>query len=400
MKPLDVCISGMGIVSALGSGCTDHVDAIVQSKTGLSKQSFFENAYAAEFICGPVSQKICTYSIEESAADRANIFCEIASRQALHQACVTNAAKEKVDVVIGTTSGNFHGASRYYAQKRSNGNPNVSLVANFVPASVADRTAAANSLLGKLLTVSSACASGTTAIGRAFRMIKNKRAQCVLAGGVDVLCPFIVAGFNSLRLLSKKHCSPFDANRDGFNPGEACAMVVVETVESALSRGAVPLARICGYGEGLEAFHHTRSNPDGTGIASVVKKAIESADMSLDRIDHIHCHGTATQFNDMSEYNGLKLLFGDSLKNIPVCSSKSMTGHTLGAAGALSAILAILCMQNSIVPATLFHNDLDPQFADLFVQKTPLKKDLRRVCTTSLGFGGETASLILERADL
>jgi len=400
MKPHDVCISGIGIVSALGAGCAIHSEALVNAKTGLSSQTFFTNEYAADFMCGLVPKTACKLSIEESAANRANIFCEIASKQALLQAGISGAGKKKVDIIIGTTSGNIHGASRYFAQKKGNQDPDVSLVSNFIPASIADHAAAINSLQGKLLTVSSACASGTTAIGHAFRMVKNNRAQCVLAGGVDAVSPFIVAGFNSLRLLSKKHCSPFDANRDGFNPGEACAMVVVETVESARTRGAIPLARICGYGEALEAFHHTRSNPDGSGIAAVVTKAIECAGLSLESIDHVHCHGTATQVNDMSEYHGLKLLFEDRLKNIPICSSKSMTGHTLGAAGAVSVVLGILSMQNSIVPATLFHNDLDPQFTDLNIQKAPLKKDLRHVCTTSLGFGGETASLLLERADI
>jgi 3-oxoacyl-[acyl-carrier-protein] synthase II len=397
----EVWITGMGIVSALGSGVEAHREAIATARTGLASSRFFEGNYATDFICGMVPQSAFPRSIDQSAGERANLLCEMACKEALRQSSREESVANGIDAVgliLGTTSSNFHGGTMYYAQSRAGQIPDVKLVSGFLPATVADHVASRCNLTGRRRTVSSACASGTTAIGHAFRLVSSGKTRCVVAGGVDALCPFIVAGFNSLRLLSKKHCSPFDANRDGFNPGEGAALVVVESADSARSRGARPLGRITGYGETLEAFHHTRSNPDGTGIAAVMAKAMAQAGCGPESIDHVQCHGTATVFNDLSEYNGLKYIFKDRLSRIPVCSTKSMTGHTLGAAGAISAVFAILSLADETVPATLSHDTLDPQFSGLTVLKRPEKRDLDRVLTTSLGFGGETASLLIEKA--
>jgi len=396
----EVWITGMGIVSALGAGCDAHREAVQKSQTGLASHRFFEGKYGADFICGMVPKSAFPPSIEDSAGDRANRLAEMACREALGQAGL-----DKIDqgidasLIVGTTSSNFHGGTVYYGRKRTNQIPDVKLVSGFIPAAVADHVALHCNLTGRRRTVSSACASGTTAIGHAFRLVASGRSTCVVAGGVDALCPFIVAGFNSLRLLSKKLCSPFDANRDGFNPGEGAAIVVIESADSARARGVRALGRISGYGETLEAFHHTRSNPDGTGIASVMTKAMAQAGCGPETIDHVHCHGTATVINDLSEYNGMKLVFNDRLSRLPVCSTKSMTGHTLGAAGAISAVFAVLSLADGIVPPTLSHENLDPQFLGLNVVQQPETHDLRRVMTTSLGFGGETASLLIEKAD-
>jgi 3-oxoacyl-[acyl-carrier-protein] synthase II len=176
-------------------------------------------------------------------------------------------------------------------------------------------------------------------------------------------------------------------------------MMVLESAESATARGAQPLAVVQGFGEALEAFHHTRSNPDGSGIAAAIKKALTQGSYEASAIDHVHLHGTSTVFNDLSEYNGIKTVFGDYCSKVPVCSTKSMTGHTLGAAGAIAAVFAVLSLLHGIVPATLFNQTLDPQFNDLFIVKSPLAKDLKRVVTTSLGFGGEVASLLLGKVE-
>jgi 3-oxoacyl-[acyl-carrier-protein] synthase II len=269
----EVWITGMGIVSALGAGVEAHREAVATARTGLASHRFFEGKFAADFICGMVPQNAFPHSIEQSAGNRANMLCEMASREAMQQAGlheISGGIEAVVDLIVGTTSSNFHGGTLYYGQKRAGQIPDVKLVSGFIPAAVADHVAAQCNLTGRRRTVSSACASGTTAIGHAFRLVSSGRARRVVAGGVDALCPFIVAGFNSLRLLSKKHCRPFDANRDGFNPGESAAMVVVESSDSARKRGAGPLARISGFGEVLEAFHHTRSNPDGSGIVTVI----------------------------------------------------------------------------------------------------------------------------------
>jgi 3-oxoacyl-[acyl-carrier-protein] synthase II len=398
MAKNEVWITGTGIVSALGAGVESHREALATARTGLAVHGFFEGKYAADFVCGMVPQNIFAHSIEQSADNRANLLCEMAGKEAIRQAGLDEKSKAESDLIIGTTSGNFHGGTVYYGLKRAGQIPDVKLVSGFIPAHVADHVARQCRLGKRRLIVSSACASGTTAIGHAFRLVASGRSRCVVAGGVDALCPFVVAGFNSLRLLSKKQCSPFDANRDGFNPGEGAATIVVENADSARQRGAMPLARISGFGEALEAFHHTRSNPDGSGIATVISKAMAQAGCGPGTIDHVHCHGTATVFNDLSEYNGMKCIFKDRLDRVPVCSTKSMTGHTLGAAGAISAVLAVLSISDGIVPATLFHETLDPKFEGFCVLKRPQTHRINRVLTASLGFGGETASLLIEKA--
>jgi 3-oxoacyl-(acyl-carrier-protein) synthase len=397
MNNHEVWITGMGIVSALGAGAETHLDAIKHSRTGLAPHPFFEEKYKSEFICGMVPHEALSYSIEESAATRANLLLDIACKEALGHAKAQNGCS--ADIVVGTTASNFHGATLYYRQKRSGKMPDTGLVSGFLPGAPADYIAEKQRIKGRRTTLSSACASGTSAIGHAFRMVRNGHATMAVAGGVEALCPFIVAGFNSLRLLSKKPCRPFDAARDGFNPGEGAAMMVLESAESATARGVKPLAVVQGFGEALEAFHHTRSNPDGSGIAAAMTKAISQASCGASAIDHVHLHGTSTVFNDLSEYNGMKTVFGGYCRQVPVCSTKSMTGHTLGAAGAIAAVFAVLSLLHGIVPATLFNETLDPHFKDLFIVKSPLAKDLKRVMTTSLGFGGEVASLLLRKAE-
>jgi 3-oxoacyl-(acyl-carrier-protein) synthase len=219
----------------------------------------------------------------------------------------------------------------------------------------------------------------------------------VCAGGVEALCPFIVAGFNSLRLLSKKPCMPFDRDRNGFNPGEGAAVLVLESAKSALARSAQPIAVVAGFGEALEAFHHTRSNPDGSGVARAMTTAFAKASWDARSVDHVHLHGTATVFNDLSEYNAMKTVFGHCLHTVPVCSTKSMTGHTLGAAGAVASVLTVLSLRSELVPATLFHQTIDPKFVDLLLSKMSLRIPLSRAATTSLGFGGEAACLLFEK---
>jgi len=386
----------MGIVSALGAGVKSHLDALVNSRSGLAPHSFFDGEHKTDVICGMVPHEALGLSIEESAASRADLLLDIACKEALSQAKVNGGCG--ADVMVGTTAGNFHGATLYYQQKRSRKTPDTNLVSGFLPCTPADYIAEKNKIRGRRTTISSACASGATAIGRAFRSVRNGHASMVMAGGVEALSPFLVAGFKSLMLISKNPCRPFDAGRDGLNPGEGAALMVLESAAAATARGARPLAVVKGFGEALEAYHQTRSNPDGSGISAAVKKALAQAAFQPAGVDHVHLHGTATVFNDLSEYNALKTIFGGRCSEVPVCSTKSMTGHTLGAAGAIAAVFAVLSILNGIVPATLFHEILDPQFNGLSVAKKPFAAELKNVLTASLGFGGEVASLLLGKA--
>ena len=395
MSMPEVWITGAGVISALGEGIGAHHDAVLYSKTGLVAVDFFGSSSSDPYICGMVPRDVFPFTIKESASDRADMLAQRAAGEALSCAGLTGGCE--ADTVIGTTLGNMQGGTTYYQQLKMGVEPTVDLVKKFVANSVAGHLSNQFSLNGKRFTVCSACASGTTAIGTGLNRIRRGECDRVIAGGVDSLSLFVVAGFNSLRLLSHGNCRPFDVSRDGLNPGEASAILVLESSNCAAARNAVPLAKITGFGTALEAFHYTRSHPEGKGVATAINKALSMAGTDISGIDHIHAHGTATVFNDLSEYNGFLSVFGSALSNIPVCSTKSMTGHTFGAAGALSCIFSILTLKEGFVPPTLFHKNKDPHFEQLMIDSEPQKCDARRVLTVSLGFGGEVAALILER---
>lgn len=390
----DVYITGTGIVSALGNGTELHLDAMKNGRSGLLLHEFFNGSLPDPCMCGKVPNDVLPADIDATAKNRATELADIALSQALISAGINN--PEKTDLVCGTTHGNMHGGTLYFNALKKGEEPSYDLVKNVMPDSIASDLAVKHSINGKHLTVSSACASGTTAIGTAFRRIMRGECSCAAAGGVDALSPFIIAGFNCLRLLSKKECRPFSAARDGLNPGEGAAFVILENRNSVDTRGVKPVARIRGYGTALEAFHYTRSHPDGEGLTFAIRKALDGAGLCPQDIDHIHAHGTATFLNDLSEYNGYKAVFGDNLKNIPVSSTKSMTGHTYGAAGAISVVLSILTIKNGVIPPTLFCTDPDPLFTSLSVSEKTRISTVKRVLSVAVGFGGEVAALVLE----
>lgn len=394
----EVWITGTGIVSALGSGLTAHENAIVHSKTGLSRHTFFNGSPPDPCICGMVPADIIAPGIEESAPNRANLLLEQAVEQSLHTAGLSSPVR--AEIIAGTTLGNMHGGTRYYQRIRQNKNPDISLVKYFLACAPVEHVSKKYSIRGKKWTVASACGSGAAAIGHAFQMIRHGESHRIIAGGFEALSPFVVAGFNSLQLVSKKECKPFDKNRDGLNPGEGAAILILESKEGALARNAKPLAKIVGFGDAFDAYHHTRAHPEGQGLITAITKALKTANLSPGDIDHIHSHGTGTAVNDNSEYMACKNIFSDHLSNIPLCSTKPMTGHTFGASGAFNAIFSLLSIKKNLIPATLFHKNLDPAFNDLMISNKPqMRSGIRNVLSTSLGFGGEAFALIITKVN-
>jgi 3-oxoacyl-(acyl-carrier-protein) synthase len=391
----ELWITGIGIISAAGYGYTDHLVALQKGRSSLSVHNFFDGELPDPCICGKVPSTLINDSIDATAADRSILLADKAICGAL-DASMVNLHDTATDLVIGTTLGNMHGGTLYYKAMKSGLPLNPDLVRNVMPDAAANVLSKKYWFTGRHVTVSSACASGTTAIGTAMTRIRRGHSMCAVAGGVDALSPFVIAGFNCLRLLSKKECRPFSASRDGLNPGEGAAFCVIESKKYARERHASPIVKISGYGNALEAYHYTKSDPQGSGIASAIRKALDNANIRPDQIDHIHAHGTATVFNDITEYNGFVSVFGDRLKDIPVCSSKAMLGHTYGAAGAISAVFAAMSIVNGIIPATLNCSDPDPLFAHLNISDKPRNGVVKKALSVSLGFGGECAALVLE----
>ncbi len=393
----DVWITAAGAVSALGAGMEAHLGAVRDSRTGLARHELFGGNAPDPCMCGLLPADVLEPNFDATAADRADRVLERVVAEALGNDTTLGA---ECDFVVGTTLGNIHGGSRYYRGLRRSEQPDVSLVHHFLPCAPAGAVCRSLGITGRRWTISSACGSGTAALGLAFNRIRHGLSTRIVAAGVDVLSPYVVAGFNSLRLVSPNECRPFDGDRDGLNPGEGGAAFVVESAESARTRGAAPLAVIEGFGEALDAYHHTRAHPEGAGLAAAIGKALDCAHAGVETVDHIHLHGTATPANDTSEYHGCRKVFGSRLASLPACSTKSMTGHTYGGAGALSAAFCQLSLMYGIVPATMFHHKRDPEFADLSVSPEPLTGlHIRRALSLTLGFGGEAFALLLGKGE-
>jgi 3-oxoacyl-(acyl-carrier-protein) synthase len=395
--PREVWITGVGIVSAVGTGIAAHAEAARASRSGLSHRSFFGGAAPDPCLVGMAPADIVSPVIEDTPANRADSLLDHALRQ-----CMTDAHFEAgcaADLIAGTTLGNIAGATNYYRAVRTGAEADLSLIRHMLPCAAPLWAAKRNNIKGRCLAVSSACGSGMAAIGHAFRRVAAGHCDRVFAGGFDALSPFVVAGFNSLRLVSKRECRPFDRDRDGLSPGEGAAMLLVESKESALARNAQPLARLTGFGDALDAYHHTRAHPEGLGLQKAMTAALTAAGSGVEEIDHVHLHGTGTVANDASEYQAYKTVFGNRLSGIPACSTKSMTGHTFGAAGAIGAVFSIISLQWGLVPPTLFLENKDPAFSDLnAVQTSVARPEIRMVMCTALGFGGESFALILSKA--
>lgn len=391
----DVWITAAGAVSALGAGMATHLDAVRNGRSGLSRHELFGGAAPDPCMCGLLPADVIESNFEATAPDRAGRVLEIAVAEALGG---DSDIAEGCDFVVGTTLGNLHGGTCYYRGVRQGEQPDVSLVRHFLPCAPATAVCRSLGITGRRWTISSACGSGTAALGLAFNRVRHGLSSRIIAAGIDVLSPYVVAGFNSLRLVSANECRPFDENRDGLNPGEGGAAFVIESAESAGARGAKPMAIIEGFGEALDAYHHTRAHPEGAGLVAAIRKALGCSGMDAETIDHVHLHGTATPANDTSEYHGCRTVFGSRLASVPVCSTKSMTGHTYGGAGALSAAFCLLSLEHGIVPGTLFHRTRDPQFVNLSVSseaKTGI--NVQRALSLTLGFGGEAFAVLLRK---
>lgn len=393
----EVWITGVGVISALGKGMPAHSIAVRHVKTGLAPHNLFNGEPPDPCICGKVSTEVIGYDIEESAHNRANILLQSVCEDALNSAGLITPVN--AELIAGTTLGNMHGGTQYYRKLTQNEPADLSLLKHFLPCAPVQAIVKSMGITGKHWTIASACGSATAAIGHAFHRIRHGKSDIIMAGGFEALSPFIVAGFNCLQLVSKEFCKPFDAHRNGLNPGEGAAMFILESAASAQKRDAAPLAKIIGFGDALDAYHFTAAHPEGAGLVTAIREALNTAGKTPVDINHIHLHGTGTRVNDNSEYNALKTVFGNNLNEIPACSSKSMTGHTFGASGGLSTVFSIIAMLESIAPATLFHDERDTAFEDIQILKEP-KSDCKidTVLSNSLGFGGEAFALVLTKA--
>ncbi len=406
-----VVITGLGLVTCLGIGVEETWAALCAGKSGIAEITRFDTSGFDTRIAGEVKDFRPEDFLPRKEAKRMQLFISYAvaaGRMALEDSgLVIDASNEnRVGVLTGCGLGGLDMIERNNRILDQRGPRRVSPF--LVPMMIGNMAAGIVSIhlgaKGPNISVATACAAGTHAVGDAFKIIKRGAADAMVTGGVEsVITPTCVAGFSAMRALStrndapEKASRPFDRDRDGFVVGEGSGILILETLEGALERGARIYAEVIGYGMSGDAFHMSAPSPDGDGAARCMAAAIEDAGISYDDVDYINAHGTSTELNDALETTAIKRVFKEKALLIPVSSTKSMTGHLLGGAGGIETVFTALTIHNSVIPPTI-NLDNPAEGCDLdYVPHTARKADVTVALSNSFGFGGTNASLILKK---
>lgn len=413
MRKRRVVVTGLGMISPVGLDVQSSWQAIIQGKSGVGYITHFDPKDCPVKIAAEVKGFDPTKYIEPREAKKMDRFIHFAIA-ATEMAIVDSNLKitpensERIGIVIGSGMGGLPVIEYYHQVLLERGWKRVSPF--FIPMVIINLAAGQISIKygikGPNLAVTTACATGNHSIGEAFRMIQYGDADVVIAGGTEaVITPMAIAGFAIMRALStrneepEKASRPFDVDRDGFVIGEGSGILILEELEHALKRGAKIYAELVGYGMSSDAYHITAPSPAGEGGARCMKMALKDAGISPEQIDYINAHGTSTKQGDELETQAIKTIFGEHAYKLCVSSTKSMTGHLLGAAGGVEAIFTILSIYEGIVPPTINLDNPDPQCDLDYVPYKARKKEIKYAMTNSFGFGGTNASLIFKKFD-
>jgi 3-oxoacyl-[acyl-carrier-protein] synthase II len=397
-----VAVTGIGLMSALGTTRESVWDGLVNGHCGIADVTLFDttgyrSAKAAEI---PAYHRDPAFS--EKAWQRLSRSDQIAvkaSREALVDAGLldVNMPRDRMGVVLGSGTADLLRNEEWFAATRRQGIRRAppSKIFDHFPNTPCDVVATCFGFEGLKSSVLSACSSGTVAIGYAADAIAWGQLDVALAGASDVLCRLTFSGFNALRLVDKEPCRPFCRSRQGMNLGEAAAILVLEDLIQARRRGADIYAEVAGYGVRCEAYHATAPEPEGKAVAALIAEALRAARVSADAVDHVNAHGTATPQNDQAEARGMRLAFGDRVRDVPVTSIKSMVGHCLAAAGAIEAATLALAIARGVVPPTVNFREPDPECDVDVVANEARCAPIACGVSTSLAFGGNDAALVL-----
>ncbi len=406
-----VVITGLGLITPLGTGVDDTWNALCKGQSGIAEITRCDASTFDTKIAGEVKNFHPEDFLLKKEAKRTQTFIAYAvaaSRMALEDSGlkidVTN--QDRIGVVTGCGLGGLNLLEQTTFTLQKKGPKRITpffipmMIGNMAPGMISIYLGAK----GPNSSIATACAAGTHAVGDAFKIIKRGGADAMITGGVEsVITPTCIAGFNAMKALSvrnnepEKASRPFDRDRDGFVIGEGCGILVLETLESALERGARIYAEICGYGMSGDGFHMAAPAPDGEGAARCMAAALDDAEIPYDRIDYINAHGTSTQLNDVYETKAIKSVFKEKAPFIPVSSTKSMTGHLLGGAGGIETVFTTLTISEGIIPPTI-NLDHPDEACDLdYVPNIARKTDVNTAMTNSFGFGGTNATLILKK---
>jgi len=404
-----VVITGLGIVASNGIGKDDFWRANVEGRSGVDRIERFNTEFFQTKIAAEIKDFHSEDFMEEQKAKKMDRFSQfaIASTKLAIQDGNYDLEKDdpyRVGVILGSGLGGmfFYEKQILTMQKKGRSKVHPASIIRVMPNAPAGQVSIELKLKGPNLTISTACTSGSHAIGQAFELIKNDKAEIMFSGGTEApIVYYNYAGFDALQVMSKHNdmpteaCRPFDKNRDGFVMGEGSAVLILEELEHALNRSAKIYAEIIGYGLTSGAQHMVMPVESGEDAARTMKNALDDADIRPEEVDYINAHGTATLANDKSETKAIKKVFGDYAYKLPVSSTKSIIGHSFGAAGAMELVIGCLTIENNLIPPTINYktHDLD---CDLdYVSNEARQKKVRTVLSNSFGFGGNNTALIL-----
>jgi 3-oxoacyl-[acyl-carrier-protein] synthase II len=406
-----VVVTGLGLITPLGTGIQKTWEGICKGASGIDRITTFDTSEFPVQIAGEVKDFNPEDFIERKEIKKMDVFIQYAlsaGSMAIEDAGlkITEENADRVGVIVGAGIGGIQTIERYHSVLLENGQRRISpffipmLITNLAAGQISMRFGAR----GPNSCVTTACAAGTHAIGDSFKIIQRGDADAMIAGGSEsAITPLTIAGFANMKALSsrndtpQKASRPFDVERDGFVIAEGAGIVVLEELEVALARRAKIYAEVIGYGMTADAYHMTAPDPEGRGVVNCMRVALRDAGIAPEVVNYINAHGTSTPYNDKHETSAIKHVFGEHVHQLAVSSTKSMTGHLLGAAGGVEAAFCALALSEGIVPPTINYEHPDPECDLDYVPNHARHIDLENVISNSFGFGGTNACIVLKK---
>lgn len=391
-----VVVTGIGVISAIGNNVLENHKALQAGKTGIGKAQYLDSNYQQNYLFGEVKLSnealLNAISIEnKQGLSRTDLLAFKAFEEAISDAklSIEDISDFETGFISGSTVGGMCETSNLHSDATEKNTPSIHIDSYTCNAHLL-RIAKAYQIKGYTDVINTACSSSANAIMLGAKLIQSRRAKRVIVGGTDALAKFTVNGFNSLQIFSPEICQPFDANRKGLNLGEGAAYLVLERED--LAENKTKYAEIAGYGNSNDAFHASSLSEEAIGVKACISEALGTAKLAASSIDYVNAHGTATQNNDITELRGIKEALGTVP---PYNSTKSYTGHTLGAAGAIEAVYSILTLRNNeLYPSLHFQNTIEEYPAPI---RTNQSKEINHVLSNSFGFAGNCTSLIISK---
>jgi 3-oxoacyl-[acyl-carrier-protein] synthase II len=406
-----VVVTGVGLVNPLGIGIDPVWAKVCEGVSGVGPITRFDTTDFDTKIAAEIKGFRSEDFLEPKDIKKMDIFIHYAlaaTRIAMDDAGleVSENNTDRVGVIIGTGLGGLSTIEKYHKILMERGPQRISPF--FIPMLIANeasgQVAIEYGVKGPNLCIVTACATGNHSIGEACRAIQHGDADAIIAGGVEAtITPLALGGFNAMKALSTRNAEPerasrpFDRDRDGFVMGEGGAVVILEELEYARARGAKIYAELVGYGYTGDAYHLAAPDPEGDGAARCMQMALRDAKLSPQEVDYINAHGTSTELNDITETVAVKRVFGDHARKLPISSTKSVTGHLLGAAGSTEAVFSVLAIRDKIIPPTINYENPDPRCDLDYVPNVAREAEVKVVLSNAFGFGGTNAALIFKR---